>query len=101
MGGRSRLGLDTYFEQTLATWIGLRRLLAPSATVVQLVAFADPSTQLVRYLETMERAGYQHRPDLEPGGWRDVPSRRWYYRVDPNRGASREVLLVHQARPLS
>ena len=34
--------------------------------------------------------------DLEPEGWRNVPIRRWYYRVQPERGSARERLLVHQ-----
>ena len=52
--------------------------------IVQMVAFSDPSSQLPRYLETMEEAGLQEMflPALKGKAdgrlWRSVPSRRWY-----------------------
>jgi DNA modification methylase len=95
MGGRSEAGEKTYFAQIEATWRSLRRLLAPNAVVVQLVAFASIDRQLPRYLTSMARAGYEVHGDLEVT-WRDVPNRRWYFRVRPERGTTREVLLVHR-----
>jgi DNA methylase len=97
MGGRSRAGIESYFEQMLETWQALRLLLAPGAFVVQLIAFSDPGTQHERYLQLMERAGYALKPELSPTGPREVPNRKWYYRAQPNRTAAGEVLLVHTA----
>lgn len=98
MGGRSLVGEAAYFAAAEASWTALRRLLKPGAFAVQLIAFADPERQLPLYLDAMTRAGYVRRPDREPSTWRDVPNRRWYFRVQPDRrgAASREVLLVHQ-----
>ena len=96
MGGRTRLGEDLYFTSIEGSWRSIRRLLRPEAFVVQLLAFADPDRQLPRYLAAMQAAGYRRRSEYEPGGWRDVPNRRWYYRVQPDRATAREVLLVHQ-----
>jgi DNA modification methylase len=96
MGSRTAFGEESYFTGIAAAWQSVRRLLRPDAVVLQLVAFADAETQLPRYLETMRQAGYLRRQDLEPDGWRNVPNRRWYYRVQPGRGSARERLLVHQ-----
>lgn len=96
MGGRSSIGEESYFRGIKETWSSVLRLLRDDALVLQLVAFTDAETQLPRYLDTMRDAGYSNRPDLEPDGWRDVPNRRWYYRVEPARGNARERLLVHQ-----
>lgn len=96
MGGRSMIGETTYFSEIRETWAAIRRLLRPDALVLQLVAFTDADAQLPRYLETMSEAGYLHRPDLEPDGWRDVPNRRWYYRVRPERGGAQERIIMHE-----
>lgn len=98
MGSRSAYGEETYFAGVEKAWSAVRRLLTPDALVLQLIAFSDAEAQLPRYVETMESAGYARREDLEPEGWRDVPNRRWYYRVQPGRGNARERLLVHEPR---
>lgn len=96
MGGRSQVGEEVYFAEIEATWRALRRLLKHEALVVQVVAFASPDRQLPRYLRAMEQAGYASAGDLTRPSWRDVPNRRWYFRVRPERGETREVLLVHR-----
>ncbi len=95
MGGRSQVGEEVYFAEIEATWRALRRLLKHDAVVIQVVAFASPERQLPRYLRAMEQAGYVSGDDLTAPSWRDVPNRRWYFRVSPERGEAREVLLVH------
>lgn len=100
MGGRSLLGVDDYFRRIEASWSALRRLLTPDAVVVQLVAFGDASVQMPRYLQAMADAGYQRVEDLEPSAWRNVPNRRWYYRVKPERETAREILLIHRLAPV-
>ncbi len=96
MGSRTPFGESSYFADLAAAWRSIRRLLRPDAVVLQLVAFSNAETQLPRYVETMREAGYSRRSDLEPEGWRNVPNRRWYYRVQPGRGSARERLLVHE-----
>lgn len=100
MGGRSLLGVDDYFRRIEEAWSALRRLLARDAVVVQLVAFGDASVQMPRYLAAMTGAGYERAVDLEPAAWRDVPNRRWYYRVNPARETAREILLIHRIAPV-
>lgn len=96
MGGRSKVGEEVYFAEIEATWRALRRLLRHDAVVIQVVAFASPDRQLPRYLRAMEQAGYVSAGGLTTPSWRDVPNRRWYFRVRPERGEAREVLLVHR-----
>jgi hypothetical protein len=99
MGGRSKLGEERYYSTLAGTWGALRRLLAPGATVVQLVAFANPARQLPRYLDAMAAAGFEHIGSEGALPWRTVPNRRWYYRVSPGREIAREALLVHRLVP--
>ena len=96
MGGRSLIGVDRYFRLVEDAWTSVRRLLRPGAMVVQLVAFTDAATQMPRYLEAMDGAGFARAADLEPDAWRVVPNRRWYYRVNLQREQARETLLVHR-----
>ena len=96
MGGRTVLGDIEYFDTIAKSWAAVRRLLAPDATVVQLVAFSDPQRQLSRYLASMTAAGYKRLPEAEPERWRIVPNRKWYFRARPERGQAQEVLLVHR-----
>lgn len=96
MGGRTSPGETLYFASIEESWRAIRRLLRPGGFVVQLLAFADADRQLPRYLEAMQSAGYRRRIDYEPTDWREVPNRRWYYRVQPDRATTREALLVHQ-----
>jgi hypothetical protein len=101
MGSRSAKGEADYFAQSLTAWTNVRRFLKPGAMVVQLVAFARPESQHEKYLAMMAAAGYGHRPDLEPAGWRAVPNRKWYFRVDPTRKHAAEMMLVHEVENAS
>jgi hypothetical protein len=97
MGSRTPFGLARYFEELEQTYGALREMLRPGAVVAQLVAFSKTEDQLPRFLESMDRAGYD---PLDVGGLtgsRDVPNRRWYAR-DRGNDAGREFLLVHQMR---
>lgn len=96
MGGRSQVGEETYFAEIEATWKAMRRLLQPDANVVQVVAFSTPDRQLPRYLAAMEVAGYVISGNSGRSPWRHIPNRRWYFRVRPDRGEAREVLLLHR-----
>lgn len=97
MGGRSAKGESLYFQTIVKAYSGIRRLLLPDARVVQLVSFRAPERQLSTYLDSMDRAGYE-AVEAEPTR-REVPNRRWYYRVQPERGPAHEYLLIHRPRP--
>ena len=97
MGGRSKIGIESYFEQMGRTWRAIRGLTATKAVVVQLVAFSDVDTQLPRYMDTMAGAGFTPTAELDLDSWRVVPSRKWYFRTQPDRRPAQEILLVHRA----
>jgi hypothetical protein len=104
MGDRKHPGLKTYFENIRATMSSIAALANEQTTVVQMVAFSNPSWQLDRYLQTMEKAGLTEffLPTLqgEADGrlWRSVPNRRWYSDQRGETPGSREVVLIHRKR---
>jgi hypothetical protein len=104
MGDRKYPELKTYFNNIRSTMSSAAALADPNTVIVQMVAFADPSWQLDRYLETMYEAGFIEmclpllRNDGDGRLWRSVPNRRWY---SDQRGAtpgSQEVVLFHTRR---
>ena len=104
MGDRKYPQLKTYFDNIRATMSSVAALGDEKTIVVQMVAFADPSWQLERYLETMEEAGLTEvfLPILQDEGdgrlWRSVPSRRWYSDQRGETPGSQEVVLIHTKR---
>jgi hypothetical protein len=102
MGDRKFLELKTYFDNIRATMSSVAALADQHTTVVQMIAFSDPTWQLPRYLETMEEAGLQEMflPTLkgERDGrlWRSVPGRRWYSDQRGETPGSQEVVLIHR-----
>lgn len=102
MGDRQHPQLNTYFANIQSSMASVSKLADAETTVVQMVAFSDPSWQLNRYLQAMKSAGLQEvfLPLLQSEGdgrlWRSVPNRRWY---SDQRGAtpgSKEVVLFHR-----
>jgi hypothetical protein len=75
-------------------------MLAPDATVVQLVAFSNASVQLPLFLKSMNEAGYQevNHDSANRSLVRDVPNRRWYAR-GKEYDAAREHLIILRPRP--
>jgi hypothetical protein len=104
MGDRKYPELKTYFDNIRATMSSVAALAGEHTVVVQMVAFADPSWQLPRYLKTMEEAGLFEvfLPTLwgEADGrlWRSVPGRRWYSDQRGDTPGSQEVVLIHRKR---
>ncbi|MBE7520327.1 MAG: hypothetical protein HS107_13895 [Thermoflexaceae bacterium] len=100
LGGRSRSGQERYFERITATFKAIRPALATEAIVVQVVGFHDITSQLPRYLEAMDSAGYGvvMQPD-QAGSYRYVPNRRWYTAGRPSDSAI-EVILAHRPKRL-
>jgi hypothetical protein len=90
-----------YFEIALQAFSSVRKIVEDSTTVVQLIGFSDPASQLPKYLDIMERAGFKEVA-LEHNSvgnikrlWRTVPNRKWY--VDANgKFPTKEVVLVHK-----
>ena len=105
MGDRKFPELKTYFANLRATMSSVAALADTSTIIVQMVAFADPTWQLTRYLETMEEAGLSELflPALQGTGdgrlWRSVPNRRWYSDQRGDTPGSAEVVLIHRKRP--
>lgn len=95
MGSRTPTGLNNYFRSVESSFSQIHGLLADGAVVVQLLAFSDVDEQLPRYLEAMERAGFQESI-CDERIWRQVPSRRWYATYKGDTSSSREVLLIHR-----
>ena len=101
MGSRSPAGVDKYFTRLTTAYTNIRRVVAPDARVVQLVAFSDTESQLPRFLGAMADAGFEETSvgQVDSQQARLVPNRKWYNQARPFNDASREVLLVH--RPLT
>ena len=103
LGGRSKKGLEEYFVKLTKTFNDLRQLIEPSAVVVQLVAFSDPDTQLLTFLNAMHFAGYEEvklfGASKSERPFRQVPNRKWYTQLGLNQCASNEILLFHRPRP--
>jgi hypothetical protein len=82
--------------------MGVRRVIAPAALVVQLVAFKEPDWQLSRYLESMSAAGFDEVLPASLGIpvqgrlWRKVPGRRWFALIQGELATSQEVVLFHR-----
>jgi hypothetical protein len=102
MGDRKYPELKTYFENIHATMSSIAALADHRTIIVQMVAFSDPRWQLLRYLETLEKAGLTEMflPALsgyrDGRLWRAVPSRRWYSDQRGETPASNEVVLIHK-----
>jgi DNA modification methylase len=102
MGDRKNPELRTYFENLRAATSSIVRLCDAATTIVQMVAFSDPSWQLPRYLEIMEEAGLAEAflpalaGDRDGRLWRSVPNRRWYAYQRGETPGSQEVVLIHR-----
>jgi hypothetical protein len=72
--------------------------------IVQVVAFAEPSWQLPRYLSVADDVGLREcfLPQLvdQADGrlWRTVPNRKWYADQRGETNGSQEVVLFHRLK---
>ena len=100
MGGRSALGIKSYFDSLLKSFTNLRTMLDSDAHVVQLISFSNSNEQLPLYLKTMERAGFREESadGISSRQIRVVPNRKWYNSQRQHNDASRELLLVHRLK---
>lgn len=98
-GSRTPTGISNYFETMEGAFSSVRCVIDPKAVVAQLVGFSDADTQVPRYEEMMERAGFEplRLPSGEPTRiQRCVHNRKWYHRVRQGRSGSMEVLMLHR-----
>ncbi len=104
MGDRNYPKLKTYFDKIRASMASVAAVADRRTVVVQMVAFSDPTWQLPRYLEAMEKAGFveAYLRTLRSQGdgrlWRTVPGRRWYSDQRGETPGSQEVVLLHKKR---
>ncbi|RWE53346.1 DNA methyltransferase [Mesorhizobium sp.] len=102
MGDRKNPELRTYFQNLRTATSSIVRLCDARTTIVQMVAFSNPSWQLPRYLEVMEQAGLTEvflpalAGDRDGRLWRSVPNRRWYTYARGETPGSQEVVLIHR-----
>ncbi len=102
-GGRTKRGIDLYFSSALASLRGVREVMHDGAFIVQMLSFSDPASQLQRYLEVMDAAGFDEISRRDSVSrrvriWRRVPSRAWHATMQGLLSSSKEVVLVHRAR---
>lgn len=93
-GSRTPTGERRYFRMIRDVFSSLRTIIAPDATIAQLVGFANVKAQLPMYLQAMTDAGYEEDSSSHRA-WRRVPNRKWHARLHGSLDASSEVFLVH------
>ena len=99
-GTRHQDGHDDYFAASLRTLRSIRSVMKDGGVIVQMIAFSDAGSQLRRYLQNMELAGFSElrASDRRTSRiWRDVPNRNWHATLQGRTKSSREVVLVHVA----
>lgn len=101
-GNRNQNALRDYFITQYKAFTSIKKLVDKNSRIIQLIAFPNPEWQLPKYLEIMNKAGFDEvdilNPELKSSDriWRDVPSRKWYAQKNGKTGSSREVVLVHK-----
>jgi hypothetical protein len=100
MGDRKAPGLPVYFDSIRRSLGSIAAICDGDTTVVQVVAFSEPSWQLPRYLEVAEDAGFREvRGETGRRIRRRVPNRRWHADQMGETYSSKEVVLVHRLSP--
>ena len=94
---RSEAAAEKYFEESLRTLTGIRRVMADDGIFVQLVAFTKPQLYLPRYLANMAAAGFRELTGNVQRMWRPVPRRNWHASLKGSLPSAREVVLFHRA----
>ena len=104
MGDRKSPHLNSYFAKLRASLQSVAAVCASDTMIVQVVAFAEPSWQLPRYLSVADDVGLSEcfLPQLidEVDGrlWRTVPNRKWYADQRGETNGSQEVVLLHRRK---
>lgn len=104
MGDRKAQELRTYFDNLRASLSSVAALCSQETTIVQVMAFSEPSWQLPRYLSVADDAGLRESflPNLKGSGdgrlWRLVPNRKWHADQKGKTNGSQEVVLFHRLK---
>ena len=104
MGDRKAQELRTYFDNLRASLSSVAALCSQETTIVQVMAFSEPSWQLPRYLSVADDAGLREffLPNLKGSGdgrlWRFVPNRKWHADQKGKTNGSQEVVLFHRLK---
>lgn len=99
-----RPGLNRYYKGIEDTFSALNSVASRDTTVIQLVAFSDPQSQLPRYLETMTKSGFreyllsEHVDSHDGRLWRQVPGRKWHANSKGDLASGTEVVLIHRPK---
>ncbi len=99
LGDRHSANLDTYFDLLRGAMLSTAALCDEATTIIQVVAFSEPETQLERYVRANRDAGLLEVPAAFPSDacdgrlWRKVPNRKWHARQQGETSSSREVVL--------
>lgn len=102
MGDRNAHELRTYFDNLRASLRSVAALCSRETTIVQVMAFSEPSWQLPRYLSVADDVGFHEffLPTLKSVGdgrlWRFVPNRKWHANQKGKTSGSQEVVLFHR-----
>lgn len=102
MGDRKAHELKSYFDNLRETLRSVASLCSSATTIVQVMAFSEPSWQLPRYLSVADDVGFHELflPALKSVGdgrlWRFVPNRKWHANQKGNTNGSQEVVLFHR-----
>jgi hypothetical protein len=79
----------------------VRPFLSDNAVVVQLVSFGNSNAHLPRFLDAMEKAGYQEIQlswDAAKRLRRRVPNRKWYTNFSVRDDPGSEILMIHKSK---
>ena len=102
MGDRKAHELRTYFDNLREALRSVAALCSKDTTIVQVMAFSEPSWQLPRYLSVADDVGLREffLPTLKHVAdgrlWRFVPNRKWHANQKGKTNGSQEVVLFHR-----
>lgn len=102
MGDRKAHELRTYFDNLRTALRSVAALCSKDTTIVQVMAFSEPSWQLPRYLSVADDAGLKEfflpaLKNIADGRlWRFVPNRKWHANQKGKTNGSQEVVLFHR-----
>ena len=105
MGDRKAPNQKPYFANIEKAFRSIHSLVDEGAIVIQMIAFSQPEWQLDKYLEIMDRCGFEElnpwtklASDQDDRLWRNVPNRKWHANIKGRTSSSKEVVLIHAAR---
>ena len=104
LGRRTEKNLTTYFRRLEDTFREISKICAKNTLIVQVVGFNDVRSQMQRYLDVMDRCGFEERflsynPESKLKRIkRSVPNRGWQANSKGAIDASKEFVLFHKLK---